>query len=250
MIAPRRLRAVLAVLLALAALLAGAWLWLRDSSLVAIEHVKVTGQSGPDADAIRSALTAAARRMTTLDLDLGRLRRTVSRYPAVRDLRVDAQFPHAVRIRVIEELPVAAVVAGGRPTAAAADGTLLPGATASQLPVIAAHLTPGSSRLTDPTARRMLALLGAAPYELLSRVSQVSTAGPHGLVAQVRGGPSIYFGQPDRLAAKWIAASEVLGDRGSAGSSYIDVTDPERPAAGAPGGSATASTGASPSTLG
>jgi hypothetical protein len=250
MITLRRLRVVLAVLGALAALLAGAWLWLRDSSLVAVEHVKVTGQSGPDADAIRSALIAAARRMTTLDLDVGRLRHAVSRYPVVKDLRADTQFPHSVRIHVIEELPVAGVVAGARAIAAAADGTLLPAASASGLPVIDAPLTPGSSRLTDPAGRRMLALLGAAPYELLSRVSQASTVAPHGLVAQVRGGPSIYFGQPDRLAAKWIAASEVLGDSGSAGASYIDVTDPERPAAGAPGGSPAASSGASPSTLG
>ena len=78
------------------------------------------------------------------------------------------------------------------------------------------------------------------------------TVAPHGLVAQIRGGPSIYFGDATELLQKWIAASEVLADPGSAGAVYIDVTDPQRAAAGAGGdGQSTAdagSTGAGSST--
>jgi hypothetical protein len=68
---------------------------------------------------------------------------------------------------------------------------------------------------------------------LAPKISQVTRVAPHGLVAQIRGGPAIYFGDLTELAQKWIAASEVLADAGSAGALYIDVTDPERPAAGA-----------------
>jgi hypothetical protein len=50
---------------------------------------------------------------------------------------------------------------------------------------------------------------------------------------QLRSGPSVYFGDSADLDAKWLAATEVLADPGSAGASYIDVTDPSRPAAGA-----------------
>jgi cell division protein FtsQ len=189
--------------------------------------------------------------MTTLDVDVGALRRAVARYRVVRDLQVSTQFPHGIRIRVIEEPPVAEIVAGARTTAVAADGTVLPSSpTTSQLPTIDARVPQGGGRLTDPAARRLLGLLGAAPYQMLSQVSQVTAMQAHGLVAQIRGGPSIYFGQPTRLIAKWIAVSEVLADPGSAGATYIDVTDPERPAAGAPGASASTSTGSSPSTSG
>jgi hypothetical protein len=52
-------------------------------------------------------------------------------------------------------------------------------------------------------------------------------------VAQLRNGPSIYFGDANQLAAKWSAAVAVLADSGSAEAVYIDVTDPQRPAAGA-----------------
>ena len=65
-----RQRLVLAavVLASLAALAGAGWVWLRDSSLVAIQKITVTGQSGPDAGQIRRALIAAARTMTTLDV--------------------------------------------------------------------------------------------------------------------------------------------------------------------------------------
>ena len=63
--------------------------------------------------------------MTTLDVHLGQLRTAVAPYPVVKDLRVSTQFPHGMRIQVIEQLPVGALIAGGETVAASADGTLL-----------------------------------------------------------------------------------------------------------------------------
>jgi hypothetical protein len=48
----------------------------------------------------------------------------------------------------------------------------------------------------------------------------------------LRDGPELYFGDASRLAAKWNSAVVVLANSSSAGSAYIDVTDPSRPAAG------------------
>jgi cell division protein FtsQ len=216
---------------ALALLLGGGWLWLRDSSLVAVQKVAVTGVSGPEAQQIRSALIAAGENMTTLDVRMNQLLTAVAPYPVVKDLRVSTQFPHGMRIRVIEESPVAAIVVGGRSIAVAADGTLLHDVvTPGSLPLIPLKVPPGGTRLTGSPAGAV-AVLAAAPWQFLSRVSQVTTV-PSGIVAQLRAGPSIYFGDSRRLAAKWIAAAAVLGDAGSVGAAYIDVTDPERPAAG------------------
>ena len=230
---PRRLRLALAVVF-VALLLGGAWLWLRDSSLVAVEHVTVSGQRGPDAGAIRSALTAAAHGMTTLDVRAGQLRTAVSSFPEVKHLDVSTQFPHGMRIRVVEQLPVAAVAVAGRRIAVASDGTLLHDvSTAASLPLIPLAMAPGGPRVTAPAAVSAVAMLAAAPYQLLSRISQVTTVAGHGLVAQVRGGPSIYFGAAGDLRAKWASAATVLADPRSAGAAYVDVTDPARPAAGA-----------------
>jgi cell division protein FtsQ len=228
-----RLRLTLAALAAVALLLAGAWLWLRSSPLVGVQRVTVTGQSGPDAVAIRSALSSAARSMTTLDVRVGRLRAAVSSFPEVKDLRVSTQFPHGMRIRVVEQLPVAAVDVGGRRIAVAADGSLLHDVSATaSLPLIPLGILPGGPRLTGPAAAGAVALLAAAPYRMLTRIAQATTVTGHGLVAQFRDGPSIYFGDATRLRAKWASVTTVLADPSSNGAAYIDVTDPGRPAAG------------------
>ena len=227
-----RVRVVLAALAAVA-ILGGCWLWLRDSSLVAVRQVRVTGVAGPDARQIRAALTLAARNMTTLDVRVGQLRTAVAPYPVVKDLRVSTQFPHGMRIRVIEGLPVGALVAGGHAIAVSGDGTVLHDIPTGSLPSVPVALLPGGSQITDRNALDALALLADAPPRLTGRIEQVTTVAPHGLVVQLRSGPALYFGDDTDLDAKWSAATEVLADSSSAGATYIDVTDPSRPAAGA-----------------
>jgi hypothetical protein len=93
-------------------------------------------------------------------------------------------------------------------------------------------VAPGGTRISDLGARAAIRAVSAAPYRLLSRISLVRSEPGHGVVAQLRDGPVIYLGDGARLHAKWLAATAVLADPGSAGASYIDVTDPSRPAAG------------------
>jgi len=248
-----RLRVAVAVV-ALAAVLGGGWVWLRDSPLVAVRRVTIVGVAGADAGQIRSALTLAARNMTTLDVRLGQLRTAVAPYPVVKDVRASTQFPHGMRIQVIEQLPVGALEAGGRSVAASADGIVLHDVDPALLPAIPVHTLPGGSQVTDPTALSALALLASTPSRLLPRISQVTSNYYHGLVVQLRSGPAIYFGDASEEDAKWAAATQVLADSSSAGASYIDVTDPADPAAGvsaqAVAAAGLATTGTSGSTLG
>lgn len=219
-------------LLAVVAVIGGGWIWLRDSSLVSVRRVSISGVYGPDAGQIRSALRLAALNMTTLDVRTGQLHVAVAPYPIVKHLRVSTQFPHGMRIQVVEQLPLGALVAGGEEVAASGDGTLLRDAPTASLPTIPVSSLPGGSTVTDGAALNALALLAAAPGQLGSRISQVTTSSVHGLVVELRSGPSLYFGENTDLDAKWDSASEVLADPSSAGASYIDVTDPARPAAG------------------
>jgi cell division protein FtsQ len=229
----RRTRLALLATVAILIVLAGAWMWFRDSPLVSVQQVTVSGQSGADASQISAALESAARTMSTLDVQLGRLRRAVAPYPVVKDIRVTTHFPHGMHIEVIENVAVGAIDAGGQKLAVAPDGTLMRDVTVSaSLPTIPVNVAPAGSHVVSGPAAAAVKLLAAAPDELLTKISQVTTVAPHGLVAQIRGGPSIYFGDTTELSQKWIAASEVLGDPGSAGAVYVDVTDPQRPAAG------------------
>ncbi len=238
-------RVVLA-LVAVLALLGGAWLWLRDSSLVAVKRVTVTGATGPDAGQIRAALRSAARNMTTLDVQMKTLNLAVAPYPIVKGLQVSTQFPHGIKIHVLEEVPVGAILFDGRRIAVAGDGTLLHDIRAGALlPNIPMRVLPGGSRVSDPEASQAVAVLAAAPSALLDRVSEVITTSAHGVVAQLRNGPSVYFGTTSRLASKWAAAAAVLANPGSDGALYVDVTDPGRPAAGSSSSSGISSSSAS-----
>lgn len=228
-----RLRLAVAGIIVLAGLLFGAWTWVKDSSLVGVDQVTINGVGGADGAAIDSALRSAAQNMTTLDVQMNQLRTVVAPFPEVRRLQVRTVFPHRLIIDVIEERPVAQIDAGGRQVAVASDGTILRSvALSASLPTIPLAVAPVGRRLSEGRGADALALLAAAPFALLPRISQVTTVAGHGLVAQLRNGPSLYFGDITRLPAKWIAVTEVLADAGSAGASYIDVTDPDRPAAG------------------
>ena len=241
-----RPRTTLALMLVLA-MLGGGWLWVRDSPLVSVDRVTVTGLKGADSSQIHSALVGAARSMTTLDVNMSALRTAVAAFPVVKGLRVSTQFPHGMRIHVTEQVPVGAVTADGRRIAVAPDGTLLPSASASGLASIPVSVPPGGTRLTDPATRGAVAVLAAAPGWLRARVTQVSSTSASGLIAQMHNGLKIYFGSASELPAKWEAAAAVLADPGSEGATYIDVTVPQRPAAGGVAGGAQAGQSTVPS---
>ena len=225
---PRFLVAMLAVV----ALAAGGWVWLRNSSLVAVRQVTIAGVSGPDAGAIRSALRAAAHAMTTLNVKTGALRTAVAPFPVVKHLNVTTNFPHGMRIDVSEQVPVAMVSAGGTEMAVSADGTLLRDSSVTgALPTIAVGVAPGGTHVSG-AAMAEVRLVAAAPYRLLAKVSQVSSDATHGLTAQLRNGPKLYFGDAGQLGAKWASAAAVLASASSAGADYIDVSVASRPAAG------------------
>ena len=105
----RRLALAILLVLALGALY---MLWLRDSSFVRVERVRITGVTGRDAGRLRARLRAAALRMTTLHVDEQALMRSLGANSGVRALRVESNFPHALRIAVVQELPVAVLADG------------------------------------------------------------------------------------------------------------------------------------------
>ena len=233
----KRLRiALLASMIALP-LLGGGWLWLRHSSLVAVQHVRVSGVHGSEAKAIEAALTSAAKRMSTLDVSTSKLRAAVASYPVVGEVRVHTSFPHGLRIEVVEQSPVATLAAGGVKTAVAADGVVLGEAHASSsLPTLSSQvqLTPGE-HVREAALLGELTVLGAAP-KALAKSAERAYGGSKGLTLVMRGGLRVYFGDPSRPHAKWASLVRVLADPGSVGASYVDVRVPERPAAGFPAG--------------
>ena len=95
---PRLRNRLIVIVLLLAALAAGYMLWFRDSSLVAIDDVRVTGTNV--APGVEDRLTAAATGLSTLHLDRAAIELAVADDPTVVGLKIDTDFPHGITIDV------------------------------------------------------------------------------------------------------------------------------------------------------
>ena len=229
-----RLRRRLVALAAVCLVLSGLYhFWLRDASLVAVDKVQVTGLTSSDAATVRLAITREARTMTTLHVDHDALESAVERFPVVRGLEVSPDFPHGLRVHVIEYQPAAIAVSDSGRVPVAGDGTILRGIRAKgNLPTIDVDGAVGGDSLTDATARDAAAVAGFAPAVLRSRIENVQKRSDDGYVAELRDGPELLFGSARQLRAKWAAAARVLADLEARGATYVDLRIPGRPAVG------------------
>jgi cell division protein FtsQ len=226
-----RRRAILLVVAA-GALAAGYFGWFRDSSLVAVQDVRVEGAQGADRGQIVAALTEAAKGMTTLHVQSDRLETAVRPFPAVASVSADPSFPHALTVHVTERQPTLVVRSGDRQVPAAADGSLLPGVqTQGGLPAVPVDSIPQSARLTGDALQEALAV-GAAPAPLRPLIDKVAMDSDYGVVVMLHGGIELRFGTGQRAPAKWTAATAILADDSVTGFSYLDLRVPERPAVG------------------
>jgi cell division protein FtsQ len=226
-----RRRLIVAVLLA-AALLALYRFWFRESSFVSVQHVTVTGLTTKDAPRITTALTAAAHDMSTLNLHQSTLNSAVAAFPIVKSVEAQASFPHTLKIHVVEQEPVAVLSVDGERLLLAPDGSVLRDvATGHPLALIKSGGAVPQDMLTDRAALSSLHIAAAAPAALADRLITI-THEKEGIVANMRSGPRLIFGDDSRPFAKWAAAAAVLADPSSKGATYIDVRIPGRAVAG------------------
>jgi cell division protein FtsQ len=222
------------VAVAAATLAAGYFLWLRDSSLVAVTDVEVVGVSSGDPAQIRSELTRVAERQTTLHVDTAAIEGAASAYPTIASVSIDPNFPHGMRIEVTERPPAVLVEADGRQVPVAGDGTLLAGVEVAEdepLPVLAMSEPPAGAALEGEPLQQAL-IVGAAPEPLRPLIEKVGHDEEFGVELLLRGGIPVRFGNGSRGEEKWAAVAAVLADPKLDSLTYLDVRVPERPAAG------------------
>jgi cell division protein FtsQ len=226
-------RLLAGLLLALLGLALG-WLWFRDSSFAAVRNVTITGSTSSEDTQVRAAIESAARGESTLHLDEGALREAVEPFASVAGLRVRPDFPHDLRIEVIEHEPVATVESGGSRVPATGSGLLLDGVRTEDLPIVPSKAPPRDGRVEDRRALAALKVAAAAPPELRARSERVKW-GEDGLTLDLRDGPELIFGSAGDARAKWVAAARVLAEDSSVGATYLDLRVPKVVAAGGVG---------------
>jgi cell division protein FtsQ len=207
--------------------------WFRDSALVAVSEVQISGLTTKDAPRIEATLIAAAEEMSTLHIRVDELEEAVRGFPIVGSLRVERDFPHGLRIAVVERPAAALVSVDGAPVPVAGDGTVLRGLQPPDgLALVRMEKPVVDGRVTDPSTLRALLVAGAAPAGMAQRIERLSEGSAKGIALELRDGPEIIFGDADFAVEKWTAAARVLADPDAAGATYIDVRLPERPVAG------------------
>lgn len=213
-------------------LIAGYFLWLRDSSLFRVDEVQVSGVTA-NAPEVTAALRSAAQGMSTMNVDNTKLREAVGRFPTVATITIDPSPPHTLKIAVTERLPVALVKAGGGTVPVSHDGYLLRGLKAdSKLPSLQPSEPLASARLGGHDLEQA-ALLGAVPPQLRSGVkSSRFDSGEQGVVVDLSNGIQLRMGDSSAATAKWVAAASVLADQQLGTPAYIDVSVPDRPVSG------------------
>jgi cell division septal protein FtsQ len=214
--------------------LAGVYfVWFRDSGFVAVEKVAVEGMSGPETPEATQALTRAAEKMTTLNVDEGELAAAVSGLPTVVSVEAHPDFPNSLRIDVVARPPVVNLSDGGPLVPAAADGTVLRGVDASEdeLVVLDVPQIPADGKL-DGEALALAKIVGAAPDPLRPLINEITAGGGEGVEVTLEGGIPVRFGDPDSAEDKWEAVAAVLANPRVKTLTHLDVRVPERPAIG------------------
>src|SRR5215207_9177957 len=174
------LRVLAGVLLAVCGLVLG-WLWFRDSSCAALET------------------TAAG--MSTLRIDERALEDVVEPFSSVAGLRIRPEFPHDLRIEVIEHEPVATVKTGGSSVPATGGGLLLDGVRAGDLPTVTTRAPLAGRHVGDARTLAALRVAAAAPPQLRARAERIFYDRA-GVTLDLRGGPDLIFGSADEARAK------------------------------------------------
>jgi cell division protein FtsQ len=226
-------RVLAGMLLATTGLALG-WLWLRDSSFTAVKRVSITGSGSSEQAEVRRALETSARGMSTLHVDAKALHAVVEPFASVADLRIRPDFPHDLRIEVIEHEPVATVRAGASSVPATGGGLLLAGVRADDLPTVTTNTRLDGRHVTDKRTLAELAVAAAAPPDLRARAERLFY-GAGGMTLELRDGPELVFGSSGAAREKWRAAARVLAEPSSAGAAYLDLRVPNLVSAGGVG---------------
>ena len=217
------------------AIAAGSYVAARETSLFAVHGIDVRGAPPALQREIERTL-APFRGTNLLKLDGAKLERDVAALPAVRSVSYDRAFPHTLRVTVVPETPVAVLHRGAE--------TWLVSTRARVIAHIRAGVRPGLPRVWVPSktpvapgailsaetggqAAQALALAAHFPV----RIAVASFA--HGeLVFRLRSGLQLVFGSPVDLRLKLAIARRALTLL-PPGATYLDVSVPGRPVAGA-----------------
>jgi cell division protein FtsQ len=193
--------------------------WLRVQTVEVSGTVRLSRE-----DVLQQAQPWVGDAMVIADLEA--LERTVGENVVVRQVRVERGWPGALRVRVVERVPVAAVPAGSRYSLVDNDGVVVEEAAKvpKGLAVVEVDLLTGGA----PALRATLAVIDTLPDELLAEVRKIGANGANSVWFVLRNESRVEWGNPDQPELKASVLSALRAQKAR----VYDVTAPAAPAVG------------------
>jgi hypothetical protein len=212
----------------------------RETSMFAVEAIRVEGASPSLAADVQGELRGYDGR-SLVSVDASSVEQRVAELPAVRSATVDRAFPHTLSVHLVPELPVAVLRRGADSFLVSARGRVI-------APVdLGTHRALPRIWLPANTVLELGSFLGGANGGLAARsLAAFVGSGFPGRVTFVRaldgqitlglrGGLEIRLGAPVDLRLKIAIAHGIvpaLALPAAGGPDYLDIAVPERPVAG------------------
>ena len=217
------------------------YLGARETPMFSLQTVEVEGAPATVRQEILRSLEAT-RGTSLVSLDGEAIVRRLEALPSVESVTYDRAFPHALRLVVVPENPVAVVNQASNLWIVSARGRVIGGTSAAQaldLPRIRVPATPlvAGQLVADEGTKTVLAALSEAPKRMPLPIHSARLEdGELTLVLAGEGEtrPLLLLGEPVDVRTKLRVAALVLrklGDEERAPLTYLDVTLPDRPVA-------------------
>lgn len=211
--------------------LLGLLMGLEQSSLVALEDIRVVGAERLEPNDV---ITASKLELgtSTLRLRLRGAEQAIEDLPLVRDVSARRIDPLKVEIRVEERIP-ALQIRGAKVNAIAdRDGVIILRGVAAGLPEIWLPIPPpqlGKTVAEDATLENAYLVWRSLSGPLRARVIRYVAAGPDELSLVLSDGIEVRFGRAERVDEKVRALGAVLADVAGTDVAVIDVRAPRAP---------------------
>jgi len=228
----RRLRLTLLALTLLA--LAGVFLWLRSSDVLAVQRVTVPVTTRVSEAELREA-TKRALGVSLLRVPIGAIEKALREVPFVRSAHVYRSFPDTLEVRILEYQPQARVqVRDGSRWLVADDGRVLQKdqGDGGSLPLFVSDEDVAPLPGKDLTSQELVAALpiagsisGSATWTSVHPVDRIVVSSGGEVTIRLSGGAEVRIGRPTDLKQKLIVASEILDRyiRDGKSLAYVDV---------------------------
>ena len=219
---------------ALLAAAAAATLGARETSVVAVQSIEISGAPPQVAMHVRNALRPL-KGASLLAIGAAELHARLDRLPDVAAVSYDRSFPHTLRVTVVPAHSIAMLRRGPGAWIVSSSGRVVRTAGPFAAPHLPRIWVPRQvdievgSQLADADAVRAVTVLGVA--RRLGFAERVRTVrAEHELTFVLDSGLELRFGDETDFRAKLVVARAILPQ--ADGADYLDVSAPERPVAG------------------